>query len=719
MITFLRADLDGSLMSKKKSFVFDLDGIINHGDMIPHGLVIKGSVKNSHIDPHVLEMLALISQRIDLFVNTARSEAYVQDFMQHFMEYKVPVKAWILEHGAVVLNRPEWTKTVLKGMDLEQIHEQICRVVLDRKIPIDLNRYYHEHRGFLLYSGAGELLAEHFISSVQGVLKDRFRVLVGKRKIAIIPRCADKYLAFFHNFGQSHELSFAAGDSIDDLTLLQHACFPLTLAGASQIVQDYVNDRGGYVSSAIGHAGINQLLAMVHETLVNSGVTSRDLVNPGVAPGNPVNTNLLPAHCMPDVPGPALPVEQMDTFRPSRVAYLKLLFKNSVDFKGEPDLQFIGKIAGDLNLGRNIILEVAMRDWGGEVKALRALLNAFIQVLPFSRWRLKFRQERLGTENLNCFDAITRKLEKYLYLPDGTIRFSAPGVPQSPLFEGRCHARILLFDHPGDLKQWYDLAMPRLITRHPEITDTWFVNPMFLKISDPEEETQKRGAPLFPASKVMMAANIVDQTDIDIAVSGYESLKPHVDTLIIAPRVITNKKRNNLIKDAVKHLNTCCYSTLKKNDTPEVVIVDTYGDLSGLYCNSVITYLGGGFDHRKRGFDPMESLFDHVPVILGPMYDFNRIVVQELRNTGWIHVLKSQKTALGEFTRHGRGTVANPPDITSLNCFMEKRAHDPMRIVMEIVAGMANICSNGYIIQENSLFPADTINPNSLICENN
>ncbi|MEA2059556.1 MAG: hypothetical protein U9P10_03330 [Thermodesulfobacteriota bacterium] len=314
-------------MNKIKSFVFDLDGIINHGEMIPHGLEIKGSVKSSFIDPCILEKLALLSQELNLFVNTARSEAYVQDFIQHFTKHKVRIDGWILEHGAVVLNKPEWTKIVLKDINLDQIHDRICKVATDKRLPIDLNCYHHDHRGFLLYAGKGKLLAGHFISSVQGILKDKFRILVGKRKIAIIPRAADKYLAFFYNFGQDNEISFAAGDSVDDLTLLKHAHFPLTLSGASDVVKDYVKTRGGYISPHTAHAGIKELICTVRERLINP--------NSEIA-----------------VPGPRLPVEKTDTFRPSRVSYLKRLFQNSMfAAKSFYRYSFLFKMASQVSTG--------------------------------------------------------------------------------------------------------------------------------------------------------------------------------------------------------------------------------------------------------------------------------------------------------------------------------------------------------------------------------
>ena len=170
-------------------------------------------------------------------------------------------------------------------------------------------------------------------------------------------------------------------------------------------------------------------------------------------------------------------------------------------------------------------------------------------------------------------------------------------------------------------------------------------------------------------------------------------------------------------------MNVNYYSKLKKNDKsevlPEVLIVDTYGDLSKLYQNCLITYLGGGFDHRKRGFDPMESLFVDVPVILGPIYDFNRIAVESLQNTGFIHVLQSKKTAPGDFIKHAHKTILTPPDIKLLNNFIEKRTQDPMRMVTEILAGIVKIGSNGYIIEENYYFSAEQLNPNELISTGN
>lgn len=372
------------------------------------------------------------------------------------------------------------------------------------------------------------------------------------------------------------------------------------------------------------------------------------------------------------------------------------------------DPGLIRQMAAQLDQGRDIIFQVAMRDWGGEVKPLRALLNIFVPLLPGSRWRLIFRPERLGVENLKSYCAITDKLAGYDRLPDGSMRFSAPGVPGSPDFPGDAHAVLLLFDHPEDLKHWYDLTVSRLITRHSEVNATWFVNPMFLKISDHPGNLSPMGkktdnAILFPGSRVMIAANVVDSLDIEIAFAGFRGLAPLVDKLIIAPRVITNPVRNAMITTAAAGMKVGWLSGLEKekgqagkqpggdNHGCEVLIVDTYGDLPRLYHNACITYLGGGFDHRKQGFDPMESLFAGVPVILGPFFKYNRIAVEALCPSGWVYVLKTAKHAVADFIQHGSQMIKQPPRIQPFREFLRRHEHDPVQVMTEVLAGIVNI----------------------------
>ncbi|MCI5151441.1 MAG: hypothetical protein D3916_19040, partial [Candidatus Electrothrix sp. MAN1_4] len=141
----------------------------------------------------------------------------------------------------------------------------------------------------------------------------RFRTIVGSRKIVIIPKGGDKYAAFQGVFGSTHFLCCAAGDMPDDLSLLRHAAFPLTLRTASPLVQRYVKERGGFVAAEEGHEGTAAILraALAH---------------------------FQTKHPRLPVPGSRLPLEEMENFRPSRCRFLDQLFRDVRLPQEEPNI---------------------------------------------------------------------------------------------------------------------------------------------------------------------------------------------------------------------------------------------------------------------------------------------------------------------------------------------------------------------------------------------
>ena len=654
---------------RKKAFVFDLDCTINHAISISDGLTIHGRTTNSQIDKTSLALLKEIGKHLSLFVATGRSAATVADFKTHFAHAGVKISGWILEHGTVAEGYPEWTENVLQGIDLPTIHSKAKAIVRDHKLPINTEIYILNHQGFLLYAGKDKLSSEYFLSKLSGFLDTQFRTFVGKRKISIIPKKGDKYFAFKEIFGKDYAIAFAAGDAPDDLTLLQHASFPLTLSDSSTLVQNYVHNRGGYVSSNKGHSGTIEILKVILHCITDD---SKKLV----------------------VPGPRLPYEEIETFRQSRCDFLENLFRIAKHPQTKPDMHTANQLSKNLDLGKETLIEIRMRDWGGEVKPLRNLLKVMVSLLPYARYRLVFRSERLGVENLKTFTAISQKLEGFMELPDGTSRFSAPGVPDSPTIISQSSITLLLYDHPEDMAPWYDHTISRLITKHPVIENTFFVNPMFLKTADlfnTSDFYSNAPPPItMSGSRVMMAANIVDRKDIQIAIESFRRLSHHVDSLIIAPRVITNVCRNQMISEAVESLGEelAFYSELKQGDKPKILLVDTYGDLNKLYSNCALTYLGGGYDSRKRGFDPMESLIAGVPVALGPIFDFNRIAVDSLKNSGWITVLANESTAICDFVKIAKEKMLSKPDGGSLKNFLLERQLDPLRVAVKLLQAL-------------------------------
>lgn len=657
-------------MVKKRAFIFDLDSTINHSLTVSDGLIIYGRTGNSVIDKRTLLLLKEIGTHLALFVATGRSAAMVVDFKTHFSRAGVKISGWILEHGTVVEGHPEWRGKVLQGIDLPAVHEAAKVIVREHKLPIDTECYRHNHEGVLLYSGRDRLSSEYFLSQMSGVLDSDFRTFVSRRKITIIPKRGDKYFAFRDMFEREYAVAFAAGDAPDDLTLLQNASFPLCLQDSSSMVRDYIHRRGGYVSSRKGHSGIKDVLDFILCHLEDR------------------RTQLV-------VPGPRLPYEEIETFRKSRCVFLDTLFLIAKYPRASPDISMANQLSEVLAFGKNTVVEVRMRDWGGEVKPLRNLLKAMVRLLPFVRFMLIFRPERLGVENLKSFSAITEKLADFVELPDGRARFSAPGVPDSPDLDSQPSINLCLYDHPEDLAPWYDLAISRLLTEHPKEENTFYINPMFLKIADLSS--------LFPLSadsppavkmcgpRVMMAANIVDQKDIRMAIEGFQELSPLLDALIIAPRVVTNPVRNQKIKEAVEALGEelFFYSRLKSGDKPKILFIDTYGDLPKLYSGCSLTYLGGGYDTRKRGFDPMESLLAGVPVFLGPVCDFNRIAVDSLKDSGWVTVLE-EESEVSDFAALAKQRIVSTPSVGTLKEFLHKRKQDPMRVAVKVLKALSD-----------------------------
>ncbi len=688
-------------MTKKRlACVFDLDGTLDHGDPVQGGFPIRGRTTNAFLAPETLERLWMLSRRADIFIATGRSHSTVRDFRSHFEAAGVGITGWILEHGAVVPDQDIWTREVLEGIDLHRVWDDIERLVQEREMPIDCRYYRPGRKATVLLSGRGALLGEHLLDLAAGILDGRFRSIVGRRKLTLIPLKGDKYKAFSANFGDTHTLAFAAGDQPDDLTLLQQAAFPVTVGNASPLVKEYVRLRGGFVADASGHQGTVESIDAILRRLDSSGGRLR-------------------------LPGFRLPVEEAETYRPSRRAYLDLLFDRTPHPAEIPDTDLLTEWSHRLNRGRGLVLEVRMRDWGGEIKPLRALLNALTPFFPDARWRLGFRPERIGVENLCRFSQITERLSEFEPLPDGSPRLSAPGVDGSPVVSAKSNATILLYDYPEDLDPWAALALPRLITRHPRDHRTWFANPMHLKIIGAEEGIlpfkQKAG----PGGGIMMAANVIGPTDIRIAAEGFRQLRDQglLNRLIIAPRVITNPERNRMIQAAVAGIGegAVFLSRLKPHEpAPRVLVVDTYGDLDRLYKGCAVTYLGGGFNPRKRGFDPMESLVWKVPVLMGPVYDYNRVSVDGLKKTGWITVLPDPTKAAKDFSDIAERLLSDPPDLTELNRFVEARRMDPLRAAAEIMADLCGVTGPGglaghqYWFAENRFFAQSDIDPEDL-----
>ncbi|MCP4148529.1 MAG: hypothetical protein GY757_12355, partial [bacterium] len=447
---------------KRPACIFDLDATLTHAKPVSRGLAISGRNVDSFISRQALSLILQISGDYDVFIATGRARSTVSEFVKWFHEFDIDITGWILEHGAVVRGYPEWTKKVLGGLNLDAIRVEIERVVKKYDLPIDTRRYASDHKGFLLFSGNGKLLAEYLLDRISGILNGKFRTLVGTRKIALVPLMADKYKAFEEIFGKTHVIGFAAGDDVDDLSMLREAKIPLATCDADALVTKLIRScDNGYVSKYSGHEGTVDILERICSVKIDFCEFSTDVLQSK----------------------PRLPLEQAYSFRPSRQTYLDLIFKKTRVCKSVPAPDLLNSLSKELDRGINFVIEVRMRDWGGEAKPLAALCNAMIPFLPEAKWKLVFRPERVGVENLKDFEDIMTRLAEILTIPqnmknisDGQPRFCSPGILNSPRVPEKTSVTLLLYDHPEDMSPWYDRAIPRLVTRYPGESKKWFVN---------------------------------------------------------------------------------------------------------------------------------------------------------------------------------------------------------------------------------------------------
>ena len=119
--------------------------------------------------------------------------------------------------------------------------------------------------------------------------------------------------------------------------------------------------------------------------------------------------------------------------------------------------------------------------------------------------------------------------------------------------------------------------------------------------------------------------------------------------LIIAPR---HPHRAQEVADLCQKVNLS-YQFYSKNDQIEsnVLIFDTFGNLSELYKKMRFSFLGGSFIN-KGGHNPIEALTNHCKLIVGPHYQANYSLYEPFINTPVISVAFTEddlfKVVLGE-----------------------------------------------------------------------
>ena len=123
--------------------------------------------------------------------------------------------------------------------------------------------------------------------------------------------------------------------------------------------------------------------------------------------------------------------------------------------------------------------------------------------------------------------------------------------------------------------------------------------------------------------KKVIVCGSLHKNEENIIIDTYVSVKSIIkeSILIIAPRYIeelTDIKRKLTEKGLSYKLRT---ENIKEDEFPEVIIIDTYGELFYIYEIATIAVCGGSFIPDEGGHNPMEPAAWGKPVLYGPSMD--------------------------------------------------------------------------------------------------
>ena len=120
----------------------------------------------------------------------------------------------------------------------------------------------------------------------------------------------------------------------------------------------------------------------------------------------------------------------------------------------------------------------------------------------------------------------------------------------------------------------------------------------------------------------------------------------HRALLILAPR---HPDRFDEVFAAASQFRALRASALKaaptlKAEPPEILVLDTLGDLAAVYALATVAFIGGSLVPRG-GHNPLEAARFGVPVLMGPSYENFREIVEGMRAANAIHITDADNLA--------------------------------------------------------------------------
>jgi 3-deoxy-D-manno-octulosonic-acid transferase len=135
-----------------------------------------------------------------------------------------------------------------------------------------------------------------------------------------------------------------------------------------------------------------------------------------------------------------------------------------------------------------------------------------------------------------------------------------------------------------------------------------------------------------------------------VLIAMFQELKEEFDfiRLIIAPRhperfkVVENFIQSAAKLQAFKITDFKKTKTSKINNSNDVLLIDSIGDLLDIYSISNIAFVGGTLNEKIGGHNVLEPAIFKLPVVIGPHYHKNKTMVEMMQSAGALIVTESK-----------------------------------------------------------------------------
>jgi 3-deoxy-D-manno-octulosonic-acid transferase len=171
-----------------------------------------------------------------------------------------------------------------------------------------------------------------------------------------------------------------------------------------------------------------------------------------------------------------------------------------------------------------------------------------------------------------------------------------------------------------------------------------------------ETPVVRRLRPLLAGRRVVVGGSLLDPEEELLVTNLGELLTMAPDAmLILAPRHpdrfdAVAKLADRAAKTVYRASELLALASMDTLEAGPIVVLDTIGDLAGLYALADVAFIGGSLV-KRGGHNPLEPAQFGVPVIMGTSFENFREIVQTMRAADGIRIVQDKNELWTELTR--------------------------------------------------------------------